>query len=186
MLKIVTIPNPVLTSGTKKVERFDAELQNLVKEMDQTLKAQTDPQGVGLAAPQVGNNLALFIIKPSSEAKTEVFINPRILETVAVSSNKSKIITESKENNKKKKTKLEGCLSIPKIWGNVSREKKIYLEYADLTGKSHKKLYSGFKALIIQHEVDHLKGVLFTQRALEQNTQLFEEKNGDLKKLLTK
>ena len=81
MLKIVTIPNPVLTDGTKKVERFDEKLVELVKNMDQTLRAQVNPQGVGLAAPQIDKNMAIFIIKPTPEAKTEIFINPKIIYT---------------------------------------------------------------------------------------------------------
>lgn len=195
MLKIVTIPNSVLTTRTKKVERFDNILLQLVKDMDQTLRAQVNPQGVGLAAPQVNKNLAIFIIKPTPEAKTETFINPKILETVTINSNpsfaKASTSTEvsadkSEGKKKKKKTKLEGCLSIPKIWGHVERAEKVLLEFQDLTGKFHKRWLTGFKALIIQHEVDHLRGVLFTQRALEQNQQLFEEKDGELKKLLTK
>src|SRR3990167_8827724 len=80
MLKLVTVPNPILTGRTKKVEQFDASLENLLKDMDQTLRAQVNPQGVGLAAPQIGKNLALFIIKPTPEATTEIFINPRILK----------------------------------------------------------------------------------------------------------
>ncbi|OGK10609.1 peptide deformylase [Candidatus Roizmanbacteria bacterium RIFCSPHIGHO2_01_FULL_35_10] len=173
MLKIVTIPNPVLTDGTKKVERFDEKLVELVKNMDQTLRAQVNPQGVGLAAPQIDKNMAIFIIKPTPEAKTEIFINPKIIKVEAGNPQGSEI-------KKKKKHRLEGCLSIPKIWGNVDRAHKVYLEFQDQTGKRHKKWFSGFKALIIQHEADHLRGVLFTQRALEQNQQLFEEKDGDL------
>ena len=182
MLKIVTVPNPILTDQTKKVEQFDATLVNLLKDMDQTLRTQVNPQGVGLAAPQIGKNLALFIIKPTPEAKTEIFINPRILklevgsEKLEVKNNTSNL----KPQTSNRKTKLEGCLSIPKIWGHINRANKVYLEFQDLKGKTHKKWFSRFKALIIQHEVDHLKGILFTQRALEQNNQLYEEKDGEL------
>ena len=182
MLKIVSIPNPVLTGGTKKVVQFDEKLAKLVKNMDQTLVAQTNPQGVGLAAPQVGIDLAIFIIKPTPEAKTEAFINAKILESVTETVNSNKSDTKT-EKTKKKKRKLEGCLSIPKIWGPVERAKKVHLEYQDLEGKIIKKWFSDFKAVIIQHEVDHLNGVLFTQRALEQNGQLYEEKDGELRKL---
>lgn len=183
MLKIVTVPNPILTGQTKKVERFDATLENLLKEMDQTLRAQVNPQGVGLAAPQIGKDLALFIIKPTPEAKTETFINPKIIKIEAGNPEGS---GKRSRNEKRKHTKLEGCLSIPKIWGHINRSDKIYIEFQDLKGKTHKKWFAGFRALIIQHEIDHLKGILFTQRAIEQNCQLYEEKGGELKKLLTK
>jgi len=190
MLKIVNVPNPILTSPVKKVEQFDGLLAKLVKDMDQTLANQVNPQGVGLAAPQVGINLALFIIKPTADAKTEVFVNPHILKLDVRSSKlddqKKHQTSNIKPRTSKPKSKLEGCLSIPKIWGTVKRADKVFLEFYDLAGKEYKKWFSGFKALIIQHELDHLKGVLFTQRALEQNAQLYEEKEGKLKKLLTK
>jgi peptide deformylase len=83
----------------------------------------------------------------------------------------------------KKPLKLEGCLSIPKIWSPVARAKKILLEYQDLTCQVKREWFQGFKAIIIQHEVDHLNGILFTQRALEQKNPLYEEKEGKLKKL---
>ena len=182
MLKLVTVPNSILAGQTKKVEQFDASLENLLKDMDQTLSAQVNPQGVGLAAPQIGKNLALFIIKPTPEAKTEIFINPRILK-LEVGSEKLEVKNRTsnlKPQTSNRKTKLEGCLSIPKIWGHINRANKVYLEFQDLKGKTHKKWFSRFKSLIIQHEVDHLKGILFTQRALEQNNQLYEEKDGEL------
>lgn len=185
MLKIVTIPNSVLTETTKKVEQFDGSLAKLVKDMDQALSKQLNPQGVGLAAPQVAENLAIFIIKPTPDAKTEVFVNPKIISTSEVNV-KHENTLEVRKTLKKKKTKLEGCLSIPKIWGAVKRSDKLYLEFQNQTGRVYKKWFSGFKSVIIQHEIDHLRGVLFTQRALEQNAQLYEEKEGKLKKLLTK
>ena len=183
MLKIVTIPNPVLTQPTKKVEQFDVTLQKLVKDMDQTLRAQINPQGVGLAAPQVGVNLSVFISKPTPNAKTEVFVNPSILKLIHPQGVKKNSAHPKGVLKTKRKTKLEGCLSIPKIWGSVKRAEKVLLEFQDQTGKVHKKWFSGFRTIIIQHEVDHLAGVLFTQRALEQKTTLFEEKEGKLNKL---
>ncbi len=192
MLNIVKVPNPILASRVKKVDKFDQDLTKMVDEMIETLNAQVNPQGVGLAAPQVGVNLALFIIKPSSKAKTEAFVNPRILKFEVGSLKLEDEITNEEthqtsnvkpKTKKKKRNKLEGCLSIPKIWGGVSRAAKVLIEYQDLNGKSHKKWFRGFRAVIIQHEVDHLYGILFTQRALEQNTQLYEEQEGKLKKL---
>jgi peptide deformylase len=74
-------------------------------------------------------------------------------------------------------------LSIPRIWSPVFRSKKITLAYQDITGKSYEKEFRKFDAIIIQHEVDHLQGILFTQRAVEQNVPLFEEKGDDLKRI---
>lgn len=176
MLKIVNVPNSILNKPVKRVAKIDKEIIELIKKMDQILMAQKDPQGVGLAAPQVGINLAIFIIKPTVKAETEVFINPKIIKSLKVHKVESQ--------KKKKKTKLEGCLSIPRIWGPVKRADKIYLEYQNLsTGAVERKWFSGFKAVIIQHEMDHLQGILFTQRVIEQKKQLFEEKDNELKKI---
>ena len=75
---------------------------------------------------------------------------------------------------------LEGCLSIPRIWSPVNRHAKVHLEYTNLRGERKDKWFSGFDAVIIQHEMDHLHGILFTQRSLEQHMKLYEEKNGKL------
>lgn len=181
MLKIVTVPNDVLTSHAKSIDSFDSKLQDLVKDMEKTLDAQIDPQGVGLAAPQVGIGLSLFIMKPTPESKTTVFINPKILEIEQKKSFTTRIKKDAK--GKKKRHHLEGCLSIPRIWGPVKRAKKLLLEYQTTQGEKKTEWFTGFKAVIIQHEVDHLNGVLFTQRALEQKNQLYEEKKGKLIKM---
>lgn len=171
MLKIVTAPNKILTAPVKPVKKIDKKIEKLIKEMSQTLIAQKDPLGVGLAAPQVGFNLSLFIIRPTKNSSIEVFINPKIIEKI-----------EEKEIKKKKekKVKLEGCLSVPKIWGKVKRARKILLEYQDLNGNTKTQWFSGFKAIIIQHEIDHLKGILFTQRVIEQKQKLYQEKDNKL------
>lgn len=174
MLKILTVPHKVLTSPSSIVKTFDDKLKKLVLEMEETLVAQVDPQGVGLAAPQIGESISLFIIKPRSTYPTQVFINPKIM-----SSQRSKI----KDLRSKKDSKLEGCLSIPQIWAPVTRSSKILLEYQDITGEKHQKWFSGFDAVIVEHEVDHLRGTLFTQRAIEQDIPLYEEIDGKLKKL---
>ena len=174
MLKIVQAPNPILLQKTKEVKKIDKKIKKIIEEMKETLLAQTNPQGVGLAANQVGVNLSLFIIKPTKNSPISVFINPKILK---VEEEK-----EEKRKKKEKKLKLEGCLSVPKIWGEVKRAKKVLLEYQTDDESLEKKQawFSGFEAVIIQHEVDHLEGILFTQRALAQNQPLYEEKEGKL------
>lgn len=179
MLKIITVPNKILNSINKPVTNFDSRLKKLIKEMDKTLIVQQDPFGVGLAAPQVGENLRLFIIKPTPKAKIETFINPRIVKTISSTSE----VTTPASKPKPKKTPLEGCLSIPHIWGPIKRTKKILIEFQTVNGEKLSKWYFGFKAVIIQHEIDHLDGILFTQRAIEQKSALFEEKEGKLEKI---
>ena len=148
--------------------------------MEKILIAQTDPPGVGLAANQVGENLSLFIIKPSEKAKIKVFINPRIVSRTDPFKDSPKRVSPYK---KKKRVKLEGCLSIPRIWGPVKRAGRIFLHYQDSTGKKYLKWFSGFEATVIQHEIDHLNGIAFTQRAVEQKGQLYKEEDGELNKI---
>ena len=179
MLKIINAPHTVLGANVKQVKKIDKKIRELVYDMEETLIAQIDPQGVGLAAPQVNVELAIFIIKPTLKSETLVFINPKILE--------SKILPPTPHTphpkEKLEDIKLEGCLSIPRIWGPVTRNAKILLEYQDLTGEKHTEWFSGFKSVIIQHEMDHLQGVLFTQRVLEQKGKLYQEKDGELEKI---
>lgn len=200
MAKIITSPNSILTSPTKPVGKIDKSIKKLVAEMEKTLVAQVDPQGVGLAATQVGVAVSLFIMKAGKKDKTEVCINPKILRSVtggaggrAPDSAQRSFGEHWREGNpqqdpsrnrkKNKKQPLEGCLSVPYVWSPVARAQKVLVEYLDLTGAIHKKWFSGLKAVIVQHEVDHLNGIIFTQRALEQNALLYEEKDGKLKKM---
>jgi len=178
MLKIIQAPNPILFKKTKPVLKIDKKIKKLIEEMKQTLLAQTDPEGVGLAANQVGFDLSIFIMKPTKKSKISVFINPKILKAYEEKE-------EDKNQKKEKKVKLEGCLSVPKIWGNVKRAKKVLLEYQtdDESFEKKQAWFSGFEAIIIQHEVDHLNGILFTQHALAQNQPLYEEKEGKLVKI---
>lgn len=182
MLKIVHAPHDILTKEVRTVKKIDKKIRELVYDMEETLVSQLDPQGVGLAAPQVDVDLAIFIIKPTLRSGTLVFINPKILEVAPV----RHIDSDFHRNDKKEKEediKLEGCLSIPRIWGPVTRSAKILLEYQDLTGEKHTEWFSGFKSVIIQHELDHLQGVLFTERVLEQKGKLYQEKDGELEKI---
>ncbi len=180
-MKIVAVPNPILSSPTKPVIEIDGNVRRLVSEMEQVLIAQDDPPGVGLAANQVGSDLSIFIIKPTEKSKIKTFINPKIIKSSSVMIERSRKDPTKKAN--KKKVKLEGCLSIPRIWGPVKRADRIFLNYQDLTGKKYLKWFSGFEAIIIQHEVDHLKGIVFTQRSIEQKRQLFKEENDELVKI---
>lgn len=173
MLKIVTVPDPILSHPTKPVVNFDKKLKLIIKEMIETLKAQYDPPGVGLAANQVGINQSIFIIKPTKKSKPKVFINPKIIKST----------NQEKTSKKTKKVKLEGCLSIPRIWGPVKRASSVFLKYQDEEGKEHLEWFDGFEATIIQHEVDHLQGIVFTQRALEQGQKLYQEKEDYLEEV---
>jgi len=158
-LTLVKTPNPALLSSTKPVKQIDQKTKQIVREMMRILNACQNPIGVGLAAPQVGLNLQIFLIKPTAQAKIRCFINP-------------KIINSSAKQNQNKKT-LEGCLSVHNVWANIQRAKWVELEYLSLQNKQKREKFTGWEAQIVLHEMDHLNGVLFTHRALEQNKQLY-------------
>jgi peptide deformylase len=178
VLKIVTAPNPVLSDLAKPVAKVDTSVVTLIEQMKKTLLVTTDPIGVGLAAPQVGKSLQIFIAKPTDKPKILVFINPKIIE---ISSRQS--LVKKPKKKKKNSKKLEGCLSLPNIWGPVLRAPSLTLAYLDEQGKPHQEKFKNFPATIIQHEMDHLQGVLFPKRVLEQEGTLYKshknEKNED-------
>ena len=164
MKSIVRVPNKVLTNQAQTVTIFDKRLGKLVAEMKATLLFTNNPKGVGLAASQVGEFWRVFLTKPREDAPVRVFVNPII-------------ITRSDDQTDgvpERENKLEGCLSIPKIWGKVKRAKTLTLRYQDEQGKLHEEKFSGFLATIIQHETDHTNGILFTQRVLEQKGKVYQ------------
>lgn len=177
MYAIVKAPNPVLITPAKKVTKVNQEIKNLIAEMTQTLESATDPEGVGLAAPQIGKPLQLFVVKESKNAPVLSYINPKIIrftDTKPPKKPKHPTSSESKDD-----VKLEGCLSLQDVWGEVKRHDKVTLSYTDLDGKLQKNVFSGFLATIIQHECDHLNGILFPKRALEQNGTLYKSKKNE-------
>lgn len=167
MLKIITAPDKILSQKAKKINKIDKSLINFIEEMKETLLAAQDPEGVGLAAPQVGKSLSLFIIKLNPKLPIKVFINPKIISRIDYKE-------LSKKRSVHRKTRLEGCLSLPNIWGNVKRESNLSIVYQDESGKKHRKKFTGFIATIIQHEMDHLNGILFTRRVLEQKGDIYK------------
>ncbi len=180
MLKIVTPPNPVLSDIAKPISKVNSSVVAIVEEMKKTLAATTDPKGVGLAAPQVGKSLRIFITKPTDKSDVMVFINPQIVQK---SSKVDYVKRPKKDSSKKASKKLEGCLSLPNIWGPVLRASSLTISYLDEKGQHHEKKFSNFLATIVQHEMDHLEGVLFPKRVLEQKGILYKshknEKNED-------
>lgn len=176
MLKIVTAPNPVLSESAKQISKIDTSVLKFIAEMKKTLEKTTDPKGVGLAAPQVGKSLRIFIAKPTDKSRILVFINPKITEQ---SSELDYIKRPKKDSSKKASKKLEGCLSLPTIWGPALRASSLTLSYVDEQGKHHKQKFSNFLATIIQHEMDHLSGILFPKRVLEQKGILYKSSKNE-------
>ncbi len=175
ILPVVKVPNPVLTSQVKPVKKFDAKLSKLIKDMGDTLVAARDPEGVGLAAPQIGLGIALFVTRPDKRAKIRAYINPLILKIEELA------LTGKKQDNHK--TTLEGCLSIDRIWSPITRPQRVLMSFQTPDGEKHEEWFEGFKAVIMQHEVDHLNGILFTARAMEQKSPVYEEHDGELNEI---
>lgn len=175
---IVYVPDPVLSLPSKTVGLIDKKILDVVSQMKRTLIEKVNPKGVGLAAPQIDIPLKIFITKPEENSEMDVFINPEIIE---YSKDLAEIERPSSANlpagrqelSSGKGKKLEGCLSIPNVWGYLKRPKTVKLKYLDINGQVQTKVFSGFMATIVQHETDHLNGILFTQRVLEQKQKLY-------------
>src|SRR3989338_6596917 len=124
MSKIIIAPNDVLG---KTAEPFDfgrsrKSLTLILKQMEEALLSASDPKGVGLAAPQIGKSLAIFITKPTEKSKISAFINPRIVEADdRLTDTKKKLSKAKSASGGNRVRKLEGCLSLPAIWGEVLR-----------------------------------------------------------------
>lgn len=164
---IVDVTEKQLRKPSKKVQKIDKKVRVVIKDLKDTLKSQKDPEGVGLAGSQIGKNITVFAMMPENEVI--IIINPKI-----ISMKKGK--TKSKKGEKKV---MEGCLSLPNFYGPVDRNKSVKLKYMNEKGETKIENFDGLFAHIIQHEVDHLKGVLFIDRLLEQKQPLFEYKNGE-------
>ena len=135
--------NPMLRAKAKNVGDINKELKSLVKDMEETM---TKADGVGLAAPQVGKSIRLCIAR--IEDTVTILINP--------------VITKRSD---KKVIDQEGCLSLPGVWVDVARACDIQLTYSDLKGKTQERQLSGFSARVVQHEIDHLNGILTVDHA---------------------
>ncbi len=163
---IITVPHATLLQKAEPVKVFDKKLLALVQDMTDTLLVQQDPIGVGLSAPQINELTRVCIIRPDEDTPARALLNPRIVKSV--------------QGRASRKPLLEGCLSIPRIWGYVLRPEKVHVEYEDLSGKTHTEVFTGFDSIIVQHEIDHLDGILFTRHTLAQGYQLYKEVDGEL------
>jgi len=155
--QIVYLPAPILRRKAKPVTKFDKDLQTLIDDMIETMR---EAPGVGLAAPQIDLPMQLAVIEyaegedeeenEGKELKKKLFvlINPEIVKT-----------------SEEKVFGVEGCLSIPGLIGEVERHEAIQVKALNRHGQPVKLKVDGWMARIFQHEIDHLNGVLFTDRA---------------------
>jgi len=141
---LIILPDPVLRQLSKPVETVDADVRRLADDM---LNTMYDAPGIGLAAIQIGVPRQMLVIDVSKEGEDkqpQVFINPKILVT-----------------SDERSVYEEGCLSIPDYYAEVERPATITVQYIDLDGKQLTAQADGLLATCLQHEIDHLNGVLF-------------------------
>ncbi|MBB4438793.1 MULTISPECIES: peptide deformylase [Rhizobium] len=141
---LIILPDPVLRQLSKPIERVDSDLQRLADDM---LETMYDAPGIGLAAIQIGvprRMLVIDIAREGEEKQPQVFINPEI-----VKSSDERSVYE------------EGCLSIPDYYAEVERPAVVTVKYLDRDGKEQTVEADGLLATCLQHEIDHLNGVLF-------------------------
>jgi peptide deformylase len=149
--KIIHFPHPTLRHESKTIKRVDAELRKIIREMFDLMYLS---EGIGLAANQVDLPLRLFVVnleaKPD-EGEELVFINP--------------VVSHPKGSEEAE----EGCLSLPGLYGPVTRPKQVRITAYRLSGEQVREDVTGLMARVVQHELDHLDGVLFTDRMSEEN-----------------
>ncbi|MBP1672876.1 MAG: peptide deformylase [Bacteroidetes bacterium] len=168
MLPVYLIGNPILRRKSYDIPMDFPNLKVLIDDMFETMYAA---EGVGLAAPQVGFNIRLFVIDshPFVESYPElvplkkVFINPRIEEEYG------ELFAFT-----------EGCLSVPEIHEEVIRKSNIKITYQDEKGDQHTEHFSGINARVIQHEYDHLEGKLFTDKVSTIKKMILKKKLTDI------
>jgi peptide deformylase len=162
--KVVEVPAVSLRQASKKVANLDKKIKDLIKDMKDTLEAQSDPEGVGLAAPQIGKNVRLFIINHNGKRLT--IINPKV---IFVSKAPSGVYKKGDNNGI-----MEGCLSLPHYYGPLRRSNKVKISFKDEVWNTKTQEFSGFLAQIVLHEIDHLNGKIFVDRLLEQKAPLYK------------
>lgn len=145
ILPLVLHPDERLQSVTRPIQEITEEVEELLDNLQDTMITH---DGVGLAAPQVGKNLQVAVVEEEDGEIIEL-INPRIVQATGETID------------------VEGCLSIPHVYGTVARAKRILVHYYDREGDEMELEAYDYLARAIQHEIDHLHGVLFTEKMIE-------------------
>ncbi|MDB4062023.1 peptide deformylase [Vicingaceae bacterium] len=170
ILPIVAYGDPILKREAEEIDQDYPFLEEIIENMWETMY---NAEGVGLAAPQVGKSIRLFMVDCTPFEEDEIqlkgfkklFVNPIIIEEVG-----------------KEWTFNEGCLSIPAIREDVSRQPKITIEYYDENWELKEETYDGLAARVIQHEYDHIEGILFTDKINPLKKRLLSSKLNNISK----
>ena len=161
ILEILTYPDPRLKQVSESVEHFDDGLRAFIADLEETMR--TGPGGVGIAAPQVGRFQRIVIVDVSNKPKIKqhgrmILVNPEISHWDGYAVGR------------------EGCLSVPDYTGNVIRAERITLSAQDEQGVERTYEIEGYEARAVQHEIDHLDGLLFLDRLVSRRNDLFRRK----------
>jgi peptide deformylase len=153
ILPIILYGNPILRKKCKDINTHYPSLKKMIEDMFETMEKA---EGLGLAAPQIGQNVRLFIIDTSIK---KVFINSKVLKIYG-------------KNYKYQ----EGCLSIPSLFEEIERPSHIEIEYYDEYWRKHKEILDGLNSRVIQHEYDHIEGKLFIDYLAPRKSELLKNK----------
>lgn len=169
--RILPTTDPKLRLKSKAVVKIDRKVLKLVHDLKDTLRVQKDPEGIGLAAPQIGKNLRVFVA--SYKNFKRVVINPEVIsKSPHIAHSASLRATRGKEI-------MEGCLSLPNYYGPLKRNKKVKIKYENEFGQEIIEEFTNFDAQIILHEIDHLEGVLFVDHLLKEKKPLYKVKGDE-------
>ena len=149
--EIITLPDPNLRKKAHKVSDFGKDFQQLVNDMIETMR---EAPGVGLAAPQVAVSQRLIVVEFGDEEDEEIPQKLYVLANPEITSTSDDMLTG-----------IEGCLSVPELIGEVERHRAVTVKGLDRYGKSRQIKAEGWLARIFQHEIDHLDGILYPDRA---------------------
>ena len=176
ILPIIAFGNPILKRKAEDIPENFEGLSSLLTDMFETMYAA---KGVGLAAPQIGESIRLFIVDGSPFANEEgEEIDPK---AIGIEGFKKVFINPIIEEESGDLWPFqEGCLSIPKIRENVNRKERICVSYYDENWSFHRDEFDGYKARIIQHEYDHLEGILFTDKLSPLKKKLLSKRLGNV------
>ncbi|MDE0535623.1 MULTISPECIES: peptide deformylase [unclassified Tenacibaculum] len=177
ILPIVAYGDPVLRKVGKEIDKEYPQLEKLIADMEETMY---NANGVGLAAPQIGKDIRLFIIDASPFAEDEELSEEErtVLEGFKRVFINAKIVKEEGDEW----AFSEGCLSIPSINEDVFRQETITIEYQDENFEKHTETLSGLPARVFQHEYDHIEGVLFTDKLSSLKKRLIKKKLENISK----
>lgn len=164
ILRILTVPDPALKKSAQPVGSITPRIRALADDLAETMNSMKNC--VGIAAPQVGESVRLIVVntgrnpRASAPDLLRVLINPRIIHF-----------------SDEKRLGREGCLSVPELTGNVMRSTSVMVEALDRNGCACNIAATGFDAVVLQHEIDHLDGHLFIDRVSSFQTDVFRRKN---------